>query len=529
MTLKTKGIGRPRLGHPAVLAVIFAIGIWLSAPGHALAIEPEALRDKIAATIDTLNFGLTPEQGASYAYEAIDVAPRDDSFRVTMSGLTVLLDPSDGTRLEVGTAAFTMHPAGELAGDGVYRISDAELPNAMGIVYGDGTPQAGVRLGNFSLDALWSFAYLTTLSLDLAMGGIEVVEPSNQTLVKLDGLSADIRSDQKSGDRYDMALSARFDQLSGGDDTGQFEVGEVMVLSQITDYDLAAAAAIYGEIEEALKQPGSPEQQATNMIDLMLAQNFWQVDSETQIALENMRADGGPGDVAVSLDSLELGFGLEDADQALARTTFGFTQSGFQISGDDPNLQSQLAQGLMPDQSAMQIDVERLPLREIVSLVGTMASEAMAVDPALQGQPGNGAGGGLEAMMLPLMFQLNQLMTQAGTVINIRDTGVETSIASLDMAGSFDVDPQAAFGIKGGLLASLTGLDALLQAAQEAMGSPDEALRDFALNVMLALGSLQAYTDRSETDGQVVDRYDLQVDPSGLISVNGQPLMPAAQ
>ena len=50
-----------------------------------------------------------------------------------------------------------------------------------------------------------------------------------------------------------------------------------------------------------------------------------------------------------------------------------------------------------------------------------------------------------------------------------------------------------------------------------------------ALNVMLALGSLQAYADRSDSDGQIVDRYDLQVEPSGMISVNGQPLMPAAQ
>ena len=100
---------------------------------------------------------------------------------------------------------------------------------------------------------------------------------------------------------------------------------------------------------------------------------------------------------------------------------------------------------------------------------------------------------------------------------------------SLDMSGSFDIDPQAAFGVKGGLLANVIGLDALLQTTQQAMGSEDEMLRDLALNIMLALGSLQAYADRTESDGQIVDRYDLQIDPSGMISVNGQPLMPAAQ
>ncbi|MEM7223529.1 MAG: hypothetical protein AAF495_11150 [Pseudomonadota bacterium] len=512
-----------RAGAAGLALLTFLVLLFL-ATSPARAIEPGALRDKIAATIDTLNLGLTREQGATYSYDAIEVEPRDDHFRVNITGLEVLMDGGDGTRLLVGTAAFTMHPAGELAGDGVYRVSDAEIPNTMGVVYGDGSPQAGVRMGDFSLDALWSFAYLTTLSLDLAVDDIEIVAPSNQEVVGVRSVVADVRTDQKAGDRYDVVLNMQIDELAGGDESGGIEVGKMVWLSRITDYDLAAAAALYGEIREALKQQATPEEQTANMIDLMFTKDFWRVDSETQIGIKNLRASDNTDDSEVTLDSMELGFILEDANQALARTSFGFNQSGLKVVGGGPSVQSPLAQGLMPEESAFQLDIDRLPLKEIVALLSSMANQAMLAEQTPEGQEG-----GFEAMMLPLVFQLNQLMTEAGTVLTIRDSGVQTSLASLDMAGTFDVDPQAAYGVKGGLLANLLGLDALLQAAQQAMSSEDQELQDFALNVMLALGSLQAYTDRSETDGQVIDRYDLKVEPSGLISVNGQPLLPAAQ
>ena len=435
---ESKRPGRWTSGSVGALAPLTVVGIWLCAATPAMAIEPEALRDKIAGTFDTINLGMTPEQGATYTYDAIEVEPQGDSFRVTIPGLKVMIDPTDQTRLLVGTAAFTMHPAGDLAGDDVYRISDAELPSTMGVVNGDGSPAAGVRLGEFSLDALWSFAYLTTLSLDLAMGGVELVEPNNNEVITLKSMTANVRTDQKAGDKHDVVLNLELDKFAGGDGDSGAEIGKVVVLSRLTDYDLAAAAAIYGEIKKTMNEQTSPEQQAANLMDMMFAQDFWRVDSETQIGLKNFRGFG-TGEPDVSLESLDFGFSLEDANQPLSRTSFGFTQNGLKISGGDASLQSELAQGLIPEQSALQMDIERLPLKEIMTLAGTTANEAMLSEQAPEGQPGGE--GGLEAMMLPMLFQLNQLMTQAGTTIAIRDSGVQTSLASLDMAGSFDVDP----------------------------------------------------------------------------------------
>lgn len=518
---------RPIGARLSGLSLLAFVSAWLLVLSPVLAIEPDALRDKIAETFDIYNFGLSAEQGATYLYDNIQVVPRDDRFQVTLEGVGFLIDPSDQTRLQIGTVSFMMEPAGNLAGDDMYRISDLEMPSALGVVYGDGTPVAGVRLGDVSVDALWSFAYLTSLSLDLAVNKIEVVEPNGRTAAELSSLTADIRSDQKAGNRYDMTFNVRFDGLAGSEDTTRFEIGKIAVLSRVVDYDLAAAAAFYLKIRDKMTAEGTSEQQLASLFDLVMTQNFWQVDSETQFELTGMRVADGEASQEISIDSLGVGFALEDAQQALARTRFNFTQNGLKVVGDDPSLRSPLAQGLMPEQLALRIDMDRVPLKELMALFGAMATEAMASG---QTEGNGGEDPALEAMMGPMMIQLTQLMNQARTVLHIRDSGAETSLAAFDMAGSFDLDPQAAFGVKGGLLANLIGLDALLQAAQEAMGGEDETLRDLALNVVLALGTLQAYTDRGETDqGVTVDRYDLKVEPSGQITVNGQSVLPAPQ
>ena len=402
--------------------VLIILGFLAIASGPVRALEPEALAEKIAGSIEAFNLGLGPDQ-APYRYNEIDVVALDESYRVTIKGLNLLLDPDEQVRLDVGDVSYTMHPAGDLAGDGLYRISDLEMPSTLVAFSGDGSPLVTVTIAELALDGLWSFAYMTMLSLDLAAEGLTIADPSGGHGAALKAVTADIRSDHKQGDRYDMVFNLGLEQFTASDPEGSAEVGKVTLLSRVTDFDLAAAAALYEELRETMSSETPPEEQIAQMMSLMFGRNFWEVDSETQITVNDLAFGGGPGIPEVSLDSLGFGFSLEDADQKLSRVGLDMTQAGLAVAGGDASLDSPLGRGLMPEETALHLDFERVPLMEIMAMMETMANQAMIDQPA-----GNGAGGAdMEAMMMPAMFQLSELFAQAGTVINIRESGVKTS------------------------------------------------------------------------------------------------------
>jgi hypothetical protein len=174
--------------------------------------------------------------------------------------------------------------------------------------------------------------------------------------------------------------------------------------------------------------------------------------------------------------------------------------------------------------------LEKLPFRQIMAEIGTAVSDPEAaqqlLDPQLEAQPETP--GQLGTVLDPVTEKIRQAFLQAGTTINITDTGFQSQAAELELGGVFAVDPAAAFGISGSLAAALFGLDRLVELAQSAMGDPDPDTRAGAMQAIGMLGALQAYAARGEADdGRPVDRYDVVVEPSGAITINGQPLMPA--
>ena len=519
--------------------MIAVAGLLLLGPGLATApaqaIEAEELRSRIVEAISIYNAaaGAGPAVGDFYHYEDLTVEPQGADFRVTVTGLSILLDPVESGRLKAGDIAFSMTPETpdqDTGDDDLFRVFDLDMPSIMTATRGAAAPDLQVKLGAMRLDALWSFAYLTYLNLDTRIQDLEVVDPADRSTVSLPEATGEIRSLRKDGGVFDMTFDFRISGLQMEDPGFDARIAGLDTLAEISDYDLSAMAEIYRDLHESAAT-ASPEERLHGVFGMMLApESLMGSSSRMRVNARGLSFADLESGKTVELESLGLGLGLADLDQPLARAEVFLEQRGWRqngVAGKGGLLESEL----LPQQAALKVTLEKLPFRQIMTEIGTAVGDPEAVQRLLDPQPGAPpeASGQLGTVLDPVTEKIRQAFLQAGTTINITDTGFQSQAVELELGGVFAADPAAVFGISGSLAAALFGLDRLVELAQAAMGDPDPEIRTGAMQAIGMLGALQAYAARGESDdGRPVDRFDVVVDPSGAITINGQPLMPAA-
>ncbi|MDH3474416.1 MAG: hypothetical protein OEM59_12050 [Rhodospirillales bacterium] len=534
---------------------IFAVvGLLLLGQGFAAlparALEAGELRDKLVEAFAVYNgaAGLDSGAGDAYRYSGLQVEPRDSDFRVTVKGLSLLFDPAKDKRLHLGDVAFTMTPEADADVGDLFRISDLQMPPVMTVSRGGESSDLQIKLGSIRLESLWSFAYLTNLNLDALVLGLEVLDNRDAASFTVAELTGEVRSLQQDGSVYDMTFDFKISDLLARKAGSESRAGQLDLLLEAEDYDLAQAVEIYRELGESAAAAATPEERLRTSLDLMLSPKAWTGGGgRIQLNARDVRIKDLADGSAVEFDTFGLGFGLTELDQPLARASLFLDHSGLRQNGVAVPAGT-LEQELLPRETALKITMEKLPFRQIMSEVAaTLGKPGIVtnlVDPSAGGQTGDPAPGGqgsggqgpssqepdpLAMAMSPLVGKLHAAFTEAGTTIGISDTRLESRAAALELGGLFAIDPTAALGISGSLAAGLYGLDRLIELAQAAMGNPDPEKRKGAMEVIGLLGTLQAYAARSQADdGRTVDRYELVVEPSGAITVNGQPLLPAA-
>ena len=495
----------------------------------ALALDAEELREKIAGGIAFYNARAHLVGQDLYGYDGLRVEPRNEAFRVSISGFSVLLDVADMTRLELGDIGFTMTPAGELAGDEMLRVSDIALPPAMRIAGPDGTTRRTIALGPVRLDSLWSFAYLTNLNMDILIEGFEMADPVGPDMVKIAEVAAELRSLDKDDGVYDMALDIRSLGFLSEAAGSKLYLSELAGLSKLTDYNLAAAAQDLRDADP--EAAGKPAALLETLLDLLLSDGTWSGGSEARLDARGLRFVTGAEQDSVEIDSIGMGFALESLDEPLANASFTVGHLGLRGKGLS-GAEGSLGQELLPQETAVKVTLDKLPVQRIIgelssALSNGVAGEAANPEESEQAQAGEPLPGRPGIVLDPLSAKLRDAVTEAGTTISLSDTRLAMPSAKLQAQGNFALDSEAVLGLSGNLLAELVGLDKLIALAQAAMGDPDASTRERAATLIGTLGLLQTYAARGEDNkGGPVDRYDLVIDPSGAITVNGKPLGP---
>jgi hypothetical protein len=120
---------------------------------------------------------------------------------------------------------------------------------------------------------------------------------------------------------------------------------------------------------------------------------------------------------------------------------------------------------------------------------------------------------------MAMMVALQAVILSSGAKIEIAPSQLLSQLVEIKADGAFNVQPQAAYGIVGGLNVAIRGIDDLLALAQK---TPD----DFdAQQAMGSIQMLQTYSAREQgADGKPVDKFKIEVDPAGQMTVNGKPM-----
>ncbi len=506
------------------LAALLGIGLTFGAFATPVpALEAEQFRAKMLETFSLYEAAGGPGMPAPLGYEAMEVEEQGEGFRVTLSGLRLLLDPAEAARLDIGSAAFTMTPAVQRASDDLFYVSDLSLSPYWVYSRGDGPPSHVVRPGAVSFEGLWSFAYLTLLDAKISTADAVVETSAGEPLSSFESIQAKFESRPADKGRYDFGGKLRLGGIMIRDDRLRIGLGAVESEVEVPGHDPAAAAALLrGSAKTKAPSSGADEAASANLFaDLF----FLSQGGRMTLKLHDLRGlrDGSPE--ALEIDGINIDYAVSDHEEAVAKVDMALAQTGLRVTAPDRPA-SGLAAALMPTDSSAMLSVERLPLRTLLGLLEPLAQEAAAVEGDGEEAPGPGGLTGRQRAA-EAGEKLIEAMSVAGTTLDLSGTRVAAPKAQVALKGGMVIDAAAAFGVRGTLLAEVGGFDTLVEVSQRSLGDPNPGIRAEARQVVGILALLQTFADRDETGANgPIDRFLFKVDPNGAVSVNDKPLLP---
>ncbi|MDJ0947120.1 MAG: hypothetical protein QNJ30_27015 [Kiloniellales bacterium] len=506
------------------LAALFGAGLLVGgalAP-PAWALEAEQLRAEIQETFSLYEAAGPVGAPLPYAYDTIEVEDQGDGFRVSLTGLRILLDPAEDGRLDIGSTAFTMTPDGERGGDELFRISDLSVPPRWLISKGGKPPTHVIRPGSLTLEGLWSFAYLSMLDAKVSTAGVSVETPAGESLARFETVRGEYVSRPAEQGRYDVDGKLRVDGITFRDEELRVALAGIEGKVEMPDHDPAAAAEVLRAAARARQSPSAGAEEAPPgfLSDMLYLSRGGRVSFD----LRDFRSVRDDSREAVEIDSISVGYAVSNLEESVARLDLDLAQTGLRFTGPDRQANG-LAAALMPADGRAVLSLERLPLRTLLALLEPLAEEVATAEIQGGGDPkGEGTG---DRRAADAGEKLIGAMSDAGTTLDLSGTRLAAPDAEVGFKGGLVIDSDAAFGARGTVLAEVGGFDFLVQLAQESLEDPDPKVRDNARGVVGLLALLQAFTDRDETGARgPVDRFLIKVGPDGALSVNDKPLLP---
>ncbi len=506
------------------IAALLGIGLAFGAfATPALALDAEQLRAEILDTFSLFQAAAGPGTPAPMGYDAIEVEDQDDGFRVTLSGLRLLLDPAQAARLDIGNAAFTMTPAGQRGSDALFHVSDLSLSPYWAFSRGGKPPSHVVRPGEVSFEGLWSFAFISFLDAKVSTAGAVVETSDGKPLSSFESILGEFESRPADKGRYDLDAKFLVDGIVIRDDNIRIALGAIESEVEMPGHDFAAAAEVLRAAAKA-KAPSSVATEAASA-SLMSDLFFLSQGGRMTLGLRDLKGlrDGSPE--ALEIDGIDIDYAISDHEEAVAKLDLALAQTGLRVTAPDRPA-SGLAAALMPTDSSAMLSVERLPLRTLLALLAPLADDVAAVEGGRAESPAAGGPKG-KRLAADAGEQLIAAMSSAGTTLDLSGTRVAAPKAEVALKGGMVVDAAAAFGVRGTLLAEVGGFDYLVEMSQQSLVDPNPGIREEARQVVGILALLQAFSDRDETGTNgPIDRVLFTVDPNGAVSVNDKPLLP---
>lgn len=482
------------MGQRAIGTLLVAVVLGAAAlrPSPAAALDAETLRGELQQVFDDANALAGLSQAEIYRVEEISVTPKGEAFEVRLVGLSVMVDPEEDWRLEVGTVGFDATPLDQER----MRFDNFSLPPRWPAVGAEGDVGA-LSLGGIEGEAVWRRSLGMVLDYDIKLSELGIESFQDDFRAAIGALTAKGSGTPKQTDGvFDLIFDLRVNGLRAESADGmRSTIQRVKVTGSADEFDVKALRQAQLEALAAARA-ASPEQSA-----------------EAYLEAYSNSADGGAGlpaafEFTIGAEAFKLtagGEGLAAFDRSSFALAFRKTGEALAAAGIDIVLDGLEAPGpsgapddpTVPQDGELLLHIDDIPL----DLANLLAASASA-DPMAAAASFAGIGLRLERLSL-----------------------VTAALAALG-DGSFLVSPESALGITGTADFSIAGIDELEQSLIDKMSelSPEE--QEAQIQTMIQLAALKGFGEKQQgSDGRSLYRFAVEVPASGGVTINGVPVM----
>lgn len=453
--------------------------------------------------------------GKAMSHTAVSVTPQDDDFYlVSIEGLKA--QPGPDGYLDIGTISYLAKPRDETS----YDISGLKVAGTMPFKGTDGTDRGKLTLTTKAFSGVWSKDLGTIEKLDAEFADVAATDDQGGDVrvanLKFSGGLAD-----KGGGLFDSAGHVVLSGFAAKDtEKGVFTISESRLDASYDSINLKeyqAAATKYQDLmmkQLAAEQAGgtsgqtpaalTPEE-GKAMADAVAAMAKAVKGGDFKLALSGLKYSDGDTE-PFSLASFTLGSAIDGVNQPKATLGFDLAYRDLVVANDE--MAGPVQQASLPKTGNFGVKVTEIPGQDLMKVLTDNLPGMMSTDQALA-----------EANAMAMLVALQAVFQTSGARIEVTPSELAAQLVNLKADGSFNVTPQAMWGVVGALNVVVTGMDDLMALAQQ---TPDD------YNAQQAIGSiemLKQYSAREQgADGKPVDKFKVEVDESGRILVNGKPM-----
>lgn len=211
----------------------------------------------------------------------------------------------------------------------------------------------------------------------------------------------------------------------------------------------------------------------------------------------------------VRLAKGNLGVALHDMDKDLGKFNMDVGFSGITM---EPAIDEY--KDIAPQDLQINIAADKVPVKSLKEL-GTNTIEGIKANPEMAEMAG-----------LTLMMKLPMILSQAGTTLSIKNTGVKGSAYDASLEGDIIADMNALASVTAKLNGMFIGLDKLLDIAKKNAAVPDQPyagdFEQMATTLEMIKTKGKAAKDATGRDGY---SYEILITPQGQTTINGEPLI----
>lgn len=442
----------------------------------------------------------------------LTVEPSGTYYAVTYPHLSLKMD--DGSKVNIGMIAANIIPGDR---EKEWKVA-MSLPSPITVLDASGKPSFIINIGKQQFSGIWNEAFESYTNVKAQYQDIIAGTYDKTFALSIADISTVYTMEKAENGNWSGPMDATLTGLKIVlPDMGTANIGKLAYNSKVIDYSFEAQKNFQEQMEALNESYASGEesvspQHVSGLYNAIMGYmgTVWDGLTSTVSAeniVMNRPAIPGAPPGEFKLEKAGFSFDMTGFRKNQVSMRLALNYDGFSLVPVPKDFDR-----TTPSTVNLEIVLSNLPYKELTEL-GRQSLETVTTNPEASQMAG------IQALM-----SLPQLMTQAGTKIEVRDIFLAGADYYARTTGSFVANLKAQQGLTGTGRAEIYGLETLISVLNQQSQDPlvDDAKKQQLAQTSAGLAMLQMVGQQGSNDkGQAVRTYDLVVNEQGQTLLNG--------